>query len=257
MANIANAFAEKLTVRAWNVEPQLTGTVEAAYTIPASNVNFYDGQAMGRDTAGGIVNIDDTAKAEFVGVQKFAVVENVLSTDSPMLKYGFIDRPYAFVALIAAAAKGDEQRRVYWLYNNQVAYSGVNNWNYAGSVLAVVDATHVLVLSPWLSRSLGDGNATSLQAVGTGTVTLNKFSVNNDFTASDTVTINLPVSTTVSSGDMMTFIKTGSGAYTITMKPGGTDSINGVTTPFNSTTVQFSITRVETDGAGNWWVKQY
>jgi hypothetical protein len=255
MSNIANAFAEKLTVRAWDCEPQLTGSVEAAFTIPASSVTFYDGQALGRDVNGTIVNIDDTVKAEFIGIQKFAITEPVSSTDTVGQKYAFAHRPYAYVALIASAAKGQEGQRVYWLYNNQVAYGGVTNWNVAGTVLAVVDSTHVLVLVPWLSRYFGGSHLGTEIGAATGTMTLTKFDANKDFLMPITgnVTINLAATSVYSPSDDITFIKTTSNADSIVFVPAGADSINASTTTYGSSTVQFHFTTLKTDGAGQWY----
>ena len=62
MTNISSSFSERLTRRAWTQEPQLDGFL-AFFTIPVSgSTAFYDGQALGRDATGNIVQCDDTSK---------------------------------------------------------------------------------------------------------------------------------------------------------------------------------------------------
>ncbi len=164
MPNMSSFASEKPTRRMWGSgsEPQLEAFL-GNFAIPASgSIQYFDGQAVGR-IAGNIVQMDDTAAAEFVGFETDVIAPSLIvySTDTLGDKRAKIHRPYAFEALIASCALGDETRRVYWLYNNQVAYS-TTNLNFAGTVLGILDATHVLVLAPWLSPpSTGDsGNPT-------------------------------------------------------------------------------------------------
>ncbi len=258
MAN-TTGLTNKVAQTPWTTDRKLELSAETV----GSTSFFYDGQAVGRDTAGYLVQMDDSAKAEFVGIL-VSVVDKIQINSTDVIGQNILRvmQPQMFTANIASASFGDEGRKVYWKYNNEVAYSGINNWNYAGTVWLVLQPTgqstinQVMILPPWLSRTAG-GEVTALQSLSAGTTTLNKFGVNTDYLGTDTIQINLPVSTTVSSGDQMTFIKSGSGAYTITLKPQGTDSINAATTQFNSTTVQFTRIVAETDGAGQWFVRQF
>ena len=253
MANITSSFGEKPSRRAWNTEPQLAkGSKLSALAVPGSgSLTIYE-QAVGRDASGTIVQMDDTAKAEFVGFSTDASSPlTISSTDTAgdkMLEA--IDRPYAFQCLIASAAKGDEGKKVYWLYNNQVSYSAGNSGNYAGTVLGVIDSTHVLVLCPWC-QGIYAGNR-GLLPLGTGshTITLTKFDINKTFTGNDSVTqtVNLPVSTKCSPGDAIHFINIGTNSITFAAQ--GSDTINGTG---GMSTTTFASAIVETDASNNWY----
>jgi hypothetical protein len=255
MANIASSFAEKLSRRAWTTEPQLDGFL-AFFTIPVSgSTAFYDGQALGRDINGNIVQMDDTLKAEFVGFETDVAAPNyttVFSTDTIGDKRAKIHRPYAFVALIAAAVAGQEGKKVWWLYNNQVAYSGLTNWNFAGTILGVLDATHVLVLCPWCANVTLGGDKGWVPI--TGNVTLTKWDVTKAQVCNSTgaMAITLPLSSQCSPGDAITFINVNAASGTPTVGVTGSDKINGGTSYTGSTT-QYAQWTMRTDGNGNWY----
>ncbi len=151
MPNMNSFASEKPTRRSWTNEPQIEAFL-GNFAIPASgSITFFDGQAVGR-LLGNIVQMDDTAVAEFVGFETDVIAPSltVFSTDALGDKRAKIHRPYAFGALISSCALGDEGRKVYWAFNNQVAYS-TTFLNYAGTVLGILDSTHVLVLAPWVN----------------------------------------------------------------------------------------------------------
>lgn len=250
-------FSEKPTRRMWTTEPQLQGPL-GNYTIPNSGSStFYDGQALGRDASGTIVQMDDTAKAEFVGFETDVISSSLVvnSTDSLGDKRAHIHRPYAFVALIAAAAAGDEGRKVYWLYNNQVAYSTTQS-NFAGTVLGVVDSTHVLVLAPWLRGLTEGGDKGIFSAAAAAGTTLTKWDANKvilmPLTSSEAIT--LPAAAKLSPGDKITFINTSSNSSTPTLTAAGADTINGSATYAQSTT-QYAVAVLRTDGVSKWFVE--
>lgn len=254
MSNMTGPFSEKTTRRAWTNEPFLARPL-ANFAIPASTpITFYDGQAMGRDASGNLVQMDDTLKAEFVGFETDVIASalTVLSTDSLGDKYGHVHRPYAFVSLIASAAAGDEGKKVWWLYNNQVAYSGLSNWNFAGTVLGVLDSTHVLVQPPWVPGVTLGGDKGFVPV--TGTVTLTKWDVNKAqaLNSGSGFTVNLPAAAKCSPGDTIAFVNINAASGTPTVSPAGSDKINGGSSYTGSTT-QYSQFTLRTDGVSNWY----
>lgn len=255
MADMSSAFSEKVSRRMWTVEPQLDGPL-ANFTIPAAATTFYDGQAIGRDASGTLVQMDDTLKAEFVGFETDVIASSltVNPTDTLGDKRAHIHRPYAFVALIAAAAAGDEGKKVYWLYNNQVAYTSTNE-NLAGTVLGVIDTTHVLVLAPWC-RAITQGG---LQGTYTGatntTVTLTKWDVNRLVIAplqNPGATYILPQASKCSPGDEIRFIQTTSGKTLTVQTALTTEQVNGAT-QLTLATTQYTAARLVTDGVTSWY----
>jgi hypothetical protein len=123
------------------------------YAIPASgSTQFYNGQMLGRNSSGYIVNIDDTAQVtDFAGLEQNTNRSAMLvqSTDAVGDKRSQVYRPLLFTMAIAAAAAGDEGKKVYALYNNQVSYTSTFG-NYVGKVWRVIDATHVEIIPPWV-----------------------------------------------------------------------------------------------------------
>jgi hypothetical protein len=257
MAN-TTGLTNKVQQLPWTTDRKL----ELGAETVSSTTTFYDGQAVGRDSSGNMVQMDDTAKSEFIGIL-MSVVDNqvVNTTDSVGQTIFRVVQPQAFIVNIASATAGDEGRKVYWQYNETVAYTGLTNWNLAGYVWQVLQPTgqsttnQVVVLPPWLFRQQGMKDlAVVAGPAGSTTTAFTKYDVHRMYKCSDTMTINLPVSTTCSNGDEISFLKTGSGAYTISFGVQGSDSINGGTTAIGSTTVQFHKSTVETDGSGNWWL---
>lgn len=259
MANMST-FSEKPSRQMWTNEPQIEGPL-ANYTIPGSgSITFYDGQALGRDVNGTIVQMDDTAAAEFIGFETdlIAASETVQSTSSLGDFKAHIHRPYSFIALIASTAAGDEGRKVYWKYNNQVSNGteGLTHWNYAGRILGVIDSTHVLVLAPWMRwPSDGYSNAKVLATGTSGTYTLTKFDVGAlvNLAYTSAAAVDLPLSTTLSPGDRFDFIVTAASAGAATLTPTSPDVINGASTKALATT-QYTAARIVTDGNGNWYL---
>ncbi len=249
-------FSEKVTRRAWLTEPQLDGPL-SNFTIPAAAISYFDGQALGRDASGTIVQMDDTLKAEFVGFETDVIAASltVNPTDTIGDKRAHIHRPYAFVALIAAAAAGDEGKRVFWKFNNEVSYSTAQ-CNLAGTVLGVLDTTHVLVLCPWLRGYTQGGDTgvyTTAAAAGT---TLTKWDANKvilmPLTSSEAIT--LPAAAALSPGDKITFINTSANTSTPTLTAAGADTINGAATYAQSTT-QYAVAVLRSDGVSAWYVE--
>ena len=256
MSNVTSPFGEKVTERRWANDLTLQQFL-AQWAIPASTVTPYDGIAVGRNAAGTMFNLDDTVKGEFVGFNIDVIGSSqTLSSTNTLGDYkGNIRRPQAFQCLIASAAAGDEGKKVFWLYNNQVAYNGLTNWNFAGTVLGVVDSTHVLVLPPWLHGVTQGDVAGTPPITGTTAVVLNKFDTNKLQLVNITGSINitLPAATSLSPADAISFINIGSGGFTPTILPTGSDKINGGTSYAGSTT-QYAQWTLKTDGVANWYV---
>lgn len=261
MAN-TSGLTNKVAMTPWTTDRRL----ELGATTVAATTFFYDGQAVGRDKNGTMVNIDDTAQVEFLGILMSVVdKQQVNSTDVSGQTIFRVVQPLMFTANLTGAATGDEGRRTYWQFNETLAYNGLVNFNYAGYVWEVLQptgqstVTQVTVLPPWMSRPMGNSANALIPLQNSGTVTFTKYSVGSDYSWNDTasLTLNLPAAATVSPGDQFTIIKIGSGADTVQFKPNGTDSINQSTATFNSSTTQYNRTVAETDGVSQWYIHSY
>src|SRR4051812_17064352 len=97
--------------------------------IPAASTTFYSATLVGRDASGNLVQADDTAKFELVGVLQDVIRTTVDPSDTVQAnglrgdKMMLVERPLTYVAKIAAAAAGDEQRKVFVKFNNEVQYT--------------------------------------------------------------------------------------------------------------------------------------
>ena len=234
--------------------------------IPATSTIFYGGQAAGRDVNGNFTQCDDTQKVEFIGITVDLVRTQVDPTDLVQLngiqgdKQFNILQPQMFTALIASAAAGDEGRKVYWLYNNQVAYGGnVTNYNLAGMVWHVKDPTHVAIVPPWMLADLLGSKAT-MPLLTSGSVTLTKFDAGktcilNNPTAQQ---ITLPLSTKLGSGDQIVFFQRNAAPGAVTIAVQGSDlmySLQGMAaSSYNFAATAGLMHTFQTDGNGGWYV---
>lgn len=249
MANMT-IWSEKATRRAWTNEPQL----KLPFAITAATTTYYDGQAVGRDASGNVVNMDDTVKAEFIGFLTDAIQEIVNPTDTAGDGTGYFHRPYAYVALIAAAVAGQEGKKVFWQFNNQVSYSPGSNSNFAGTVLLVVDPTHVLVLPPWLRGATQNGSGGIYTAAAGAPTTLTKFDINKAIALPLTSAqpITLPAASSVSPDDTFLFFNLSSNSSVPTITAAGADTINGAATLAMSS-VQYATLTLRSDGVSKWY----
>ena len=236
---------DKLEVVPWNESP----TVRAPAATPAANLTFYSGQAVGRDSSGNIVQMDDTAAAEFVGILN-NLPRQTVGTDATVATNGvsgdfqfIIERPLAFKAKIAAAAGGDEGRKVFWKYNNEVSYNSGTFGNFAGEVVQVLEATRVIVQCPWACFYNRGANTGSRTLAATGAQTLTKFDINKIIvfrgSPSDQA-VTLPAIATVSPGDTLTFVNA-VGTQKAVFTPSGSDLINGANSTVNGSTAQWAV----------------
>lgn len=256
MANTTGG--DKVFVVPWTTDRML----KIPGATPASNLTIYGGQAVGRDASGNMVQMDDTAKAEFLGFCTDVIRQTIL-TDATVTTNGrdgdymfLVEQPQMFTALIASAAAGDEGRKVYWLYNNQVSYSPGNSANFAGYVWFVKDSTHVTVLPPWLGSVTGGGDLALFSRAATGTVALTKWDVNKvilmPLTAGATTT--LPPAAACSPGDIVRLINTSANSSIPTIAAAGSDTINGAAT-YTQSTSQYAGASFRTDGVSKWYVE--
>jgi hypothetical protein len=228
----------------------------------SGSVTYYAGQAVGRDASGLLVQMDDTAKAEFLGVLVEPFTDTtVASTDGTTDKRFDVFRPLLIRAKIASAAPGDEQKIVYWKFNNEVSYSPGTNGNVAGTVIqvdssAVAGTTyyHVLFAPPWsITPKAGAGIYTAAAAAAT---TLTKYDFGKlvilPLTSSEAIT--LPAASSGSPGFAITFINTSANTSTPTLTAAGSDTINGAAT-YAMSTAQYSTVVLRSDGVSKWYVE--
>ena len=256
---------DRLLITPWTNDPVLRIPAET----PSTSTIFYAAQAVMRDVAGNMIQCDDTQKGEFAGVLADFIRTQVDPVDVVQYAgvYGDkifdVTQPQMIMALIASATASDVGKNVYWLYNNQVAYTGLTYWNYAGKVLWVKDSTHVLIRPPWLVQ-FPVSCAKSFNANSTGgsvaTTQLTRFDVGRVIQFASTVsqTAYLPLSTTLGNGDSIGFIQIGSSSQVLTVAPypSSSDLIN-TTTAWGASSYALPTTRGSrvifmTDGNGNW-----
>jgi hypothetical protein len=231
---------------------------------PASSIIFYGSQAVGGDINDNLTQCDDTARVEFLGFLVDIIREQVDPTALVQVNgiqgdFEFkVQRPSRFEAYCAGAQPGCRGQKVYWLFNNQVAFTGLANYNYAGTIEKVINPNAsipiVVVNPPWCERVLGGGAVRSAQSLsGSLSVTLTKWDVNRSFyvPATVAVTITLPLMAKCSPGDRITFLNTGSGGFALTINGNGS-LINGAST-FSVGSAQYSKATLETDAVSGWF----
>lgn len=242
---------DRLQFTPWTTDP----TLRLPAAPPAVSTIFYAAQAIGRDVNGNMVQMDDTQKAEFIGVLADFVRVQVDPIDTVSVngltgdKVFDVIQPVRLKAKIVAAAGGDEGRKLYWLFNNEVSYSPGVSGNFAGTVWHVPDATHVEFLPPWMIADFNGAKGMLPLAAGAATITLTKFDAGKSFNVQATVaqTIVLPPVAKLGSGDTLVFVYTGSTGRQVTIQGSGSDLVNGAAT-FLMGVTQYSRVTLQTDG---------
>lgn len=243
----------KIQITPWTTDRKL----ELGCETVSLTTTYYDGQAVGRDANGNMVQMDDTAKCEFIGILQSVVDNQIVNTTDVVGQTIFrVLQPLMFIANTSfTATAGMEGQKVYFQYNETLSLTGLTNWNLAGYIWQVISTSQVVVIPPWLSRVFGGSRVALQTGSATGTMTTTKYDVNRDYLMPITgnVTVTLALSTTCSPGDDIGFIKSTSNADSITFVVQGADSINASTPSTGSVTTQWHKNVVETDGSGNWY----
>ncbi len=257
MANQTSFASPQVQSAPWTTD---TSIHEMGADTVSSTYVLVTGVFVGRSVNGLAVQIDDTAKAELAGLSDTIAEYTMTSSDAASDRsFKEVWQPKLMTAAIASAAVGDEGKKVYVKYNNEVMYTTGAKGNLAGRVWQVVDSTHVTFTPPWL-RHMADGDAQGMDTFPvTGAATLTKQDVNTVFTSAHTgnTSISLPVSTKCSPGDFLEVIKVSSNTFTTAFVVQGSDSLNLATSNVTSATTQFGVTKLRTDGNGNWYAKNY
>jgi hypothetical protein len=259
--NIGTGGVDKVSQAPYTSDPGLT----LPFAIPATTTTFYAGQAIGRDANGNMVQMDDTAKAEFIGfidnVNRITVNsgDSAVTTNGvpgPLDKYTNVTRPALFTALIAGpVAGGIEGKKVWWLYNNQVQTVPGNNANFAGWIVHVPNSTHVAVLPPWQGPATAGGSRGIVTAAAAAGTTLTKFDINKVITLplTSNEAITLPLAAAVSPGDTFEFLQLSSNSSVPAITPAGSDKINGSASAYNMSASQYATLSLRSDGVSNWY----
>jgi hypothetical protein len=241
------------------VLPVETPTV--AYTL-------YAGQAMMRDALGNAIQCDDTAQGEFLGIL-YEITRPLIDTTVAVQSNGIfgdsmatLEQPSKIECYIANANPGDEGRKVWWLYNNQVQYTPGVNGNYAGTIWRVVGPSNtsglatVVIQTPWFARSIGEGPYRSVMSpTPAATITLQKWAAGRVFRITGTIpqTVVLPPLASMSSGDVVKVIYDSASGQVVTLAGSGADTINGVAT-YPMATARYTATLVQADTATPQWL---
>lgn len=229
--------------------------------------NYQTGQMLGRRSDGAVVDYDDTASLEFVGI-KLGIHTKVDSTDVNVLNEvevwqgPFFGMPLssgsAGLALTGTGA-GAIGKLAYAVDSGTVTLdpSAVTYGNVVGRVVGVVSAnpetytgTSVLIAPIHSPRP---GGARYI----TANTTLTAFDLNKTIYVANTgnITIMLPALALASPGDsVINFQKTTSGANTvITLDGNSAETVNGSATNANMTTQWDAIT-IKAHNGTNWGI---
>ena len=241
MANATSQVGQFVT--AW-------GDTKHKPKLNSGAATYYTGAMVGRDAADSYVaKFDDTQSLSFDGLIANTQPVTIDSTDAAGAARLEVDRPWAFTMAIAAAAAGDEGRKVYATFDNKVQYAPTTYGNYAGKVIGILNSTTVMIAPPW-SPFHGDMDSYSTTVVfTTATRTLVKWDMNKVFlcNSSSNMTVTLPAVATVSPGDKVTVINV-VGTQTLTLAGSGAELIGGSNTLSVGTTQYTSRATVVTDG---------
>jgi hypothetical protein len=245
---------DRISMTPWNSDP----SIKLGFAVPGSETTFYTGQFLGRDASGNLVQGDDTAKYELLGIMtdttRPVVGTSITAGDFPV----YIKRPLMYIALISSAAAGDEGKKVFVKYNNEVQYTGGSYANFAGHVFRVIDATHVQVLAPWAGHATEGADKGLYSAAAAADTTLTKFAVNQTVLLPLTTSVNvyLPLASKTSPSDRITLINTSANTSTPTILPSlaGSDTING-TSSYSMSSAQYSHVVLRSDGSSKWYVE--
>ena len=165
------------------------------WPLAATAQTYYVGEMIGLNVSGYATKYDDTAALKFVGINAESARIIVDSDDAAGAKLINTDRPPLLMMLIASAAIGDEGKKVYAKYSNEVQYTDGTYANYVGTVLWVQDSTHVVIAPFWSPfHAMGGSYNGTIAAAATGTTTLTECDVNKIVHVPNTaaVTIALP-----------------------------------------------------------------
>jgi hypothetical protein len=206
---------------------------------------WYSGIMVGINPAtGNAVWCDDTVEGVlFDGINIEADPISLLDTTSATQQdpaYQIpVERPFRFVMAIASANGGtDIGKPVYAIYNNQVAYSGVNNWILVGYVEQVLTSGGVPTTSTGTSVVIRPAYNVSNKKINLGptptdtytaTMTIDATFSMHTIAASETnsATATLTPSTAGSSGDVMVIQTEADSSGTVTITFASTFHPNG------------------------------
>lgn len=226
---------------------------------PAAKTTFWLGSMIGIIVAGSdkgyAAKLDDTQELLFaglnVGSRQGSAPSFVSETDHTDGQYSIIvDRPLLFEAVIASASLGDEGKKLYARYDNEVQFSDGTYGNYVGRLFARISSTRVLIAPPWSPFHDMDGSWKSVMAAAaTGTTTLTRAACNKIVLLPITAakSIILPPVADCSPGDKILFIKTTTDLVTPTLDGNASETINGATTLALSQS-QYASLELTTDG---------
>jgi hypothetical protein len=144
MANAAAGTKVQSATTPWG-DDKIRRPCEAGST---NATTYVTGEMIGLNANGNAVHCDDTAGVVFDGIMADSRDITVDSADLAGDKHLYVERPFRFMMYIASTSYPlltDVGKKVYALYDNQVAYSGTANAIFIGYVDEVIDATTVSI----------------------------------------------------------------------------------------------------------------
>lgn len=139
---------------------------------------WYPGAMTAINSSGVAVKCDDTSGIQFDGIHHSTGRVNILVGDADECadpaKQILVKRPWRFTMKIASAAAGDEGKKVYALYDNEVAYS-TSNSVLVGFVDKVLSSTLVLITpiySPLIPVAVAGNTLTFSGATGANSMAM-------------------------------------------------------------------------------------
>lgn len=199
-----------------------------------SATTHYQGVFMGTNSGGYAQPIDDTAPMWFMGYLNTGA-DVQLTTNDAASKYQIpISKPELIRSLTAAAVSAADFGKPAFISDNQtVAVTPGTYGNLAGAILKVPDTGSVFFRPVKNPRgSIADGQMRGIRTMAaTGAETLTVLDLNKYILVPNTAAkaITLPADAVCAYGDLLYFIKTGGGNFTITITAAAAN-INGAST---------------------------
>lgn len=140
------------TSKAQCTTTEFSGTTTKRGAVSTAQT-YYPGTMLAVNSTGYVTKCDDTSGLTFIGLlndSRPITVDSGGSNGDQLLN---VQQPMLLQMKIAAAVVTDVGRKVYALYDNEVAYSGVSNSILVGVVHRYVDATTVEIRPYWVSTA--------------------------------------------------------------------------------------------------------
>lgn len=222
----------------------------------AAETTFYAGAMVGIDETGYYCKFDDSQAAIFAGVVRGREGNTVLAagTAGDAALNLEIHQPKRLEIAISGVAVTDIGKKVYASDDKTgILTNGGTYSNFIGHVVDVV-ASGIALVEPvydGVAANARFGVARTMAATGAQTIT--KYDLNKTIIVPNTaaLTLTLPAVADTQAGDRLTFVKSTSDAFAITLDGNASETIDGATT-YAALDAQFDCVTIVSTGSA--WV---